>query len=45
MTLLYDVSLRWSQCLNRRVDTSSLEVVEAPGARFFFSLEPILADL
>ena len=37
-TLLFDVSLRWSQYLNRCVSASALEVVEAPGARvpFYF---------
>ena len=44
-TLLFDVSRWWSQYLNRCVAESASEVVEAPGASFPFSLEPILVDL
>ena len=43
--LLYDVSQWWSQYLNRCVDASSLEVVEAPGASVPFYLKPILVDM
>ena len=44
-TLLYDVSRRWSQYLNRCVAASTSEVEEAPGASVPFSLEPILVKL
>ena len=36
-TLIYDVSQRWSQYLNRCV-----AALEAPGASFPFSIEPIM---
>ena len=44
-TLLYDVSRRWSQYLNRCVAASASEVAEALGASVPFSLEPILVEL
>ena len=44
-TLLFDVSRRWSQYLNRCVAELALEVVEALGVGVPFSLEPILVDL
>ena len=44
-TILYDVSRRWSQYLNRSVTASCSQVVEALGSRFPFSLKPILVDL
>ena len=44
-TVLYDVSRWWIQYLNRCVDSSALEVVEAPGGSVSFSLKPILIDL
>ena len=43
--LLFDVSQRWSQYLNRCVAALSSEVEEAPGGSDPFSLEPILVDL
>ena len=43
--LLYDVSRQWIQYLNRCVDASASEVVEAPKDSVPFSLEPILVDL
>ena len=44
-TLLFDVSRRWSQYLNRCVAALASEVEEAPGASVPFSLEPILVYL
>ena len=44
-TLLYDVSWRWSQYLNRCVAALASEVEEAPWASVPFSLEPILIKL
>ena len=44
-TLLFDVSRRWIQYLNRCVAASASEVEDAPGASFIFSLEPILVNL
>ena len=44
-TLLFDVSRRWSQYLDRCVAVSASEVEEAPGASVPFSLEPILVEL
>ena len=44
-TLLYDVSRRWSQYLNRCVAASTSEVEEAPGASVPCSVEPILVEL
>ena len=44
-TLLFDVSRRWSQYLNRCVAASASEVEEAPGASDPFSLKPILVEL
>ena len=44
-TLLFDVSRRWSQYLNRCVEALALEVVEAPGGGVPFSLKPILVDM
>ena len=44
-TLMYNVSRRWIQYLNRYMDASALEVVEAPGDSVPFSLKPILVDL
>ena len=44
-TLLFDVSRRWSQYLNRCVAASASELEEAPGASVLFSLEPILIKL
>ena len=43
--LLFDVSRRRSQYLNRCVAASASEVEEAPGASAPFSLEPILVEL
>ena len=45
MTLLYNMSRRWSQYLNRCVAVSASKVVEAPRGSILFSLEPILVDL
>ena len=44
-TLLYDVSQRWSQYLNRCVAALDSEVVEALGASVPFSIEQILVEL
>ena len=44
-TLLYNVSRRWSQYLNRCVAGSALEVEEAPGASVPCSIKPILVEL
>ena len=44
-TLLFDVSRRLSQYLNRCVAASASEVEEAPGASVPLSLEPILVEL
>ena len=44
-TLLYDGLRRWIQCINRCVDVLDSEVVEAPGGRVPFFLEPILVEL
>ena len=44
-TLLFDVSRRWSQYLNRCVVASSSEVVETPGGSVPFSFEPIMVEL
>ena len=44
-TLLFDVSWRWSQYLNRCVAALALELVEAPGGKIPFSLKPILVDM
>ena len=41
-TLLFDVSWRWSQYLNRCMAVLASEVEDAPGASVTFSLEPIL---
>ena len=43
--LLYDMSRRWIQYLNRCMAASDSEVVEAPGAIIPFSLSPVLVDL
>ena len=45
MTLLYNVSRRWSTYLNRCGPVSSLEDVGAPWATVPFSLEPILLEI
>ena len=42
---MYNVSRRWIQYLNRYMDASALEVVEAPGDSVPFSLKPILVDM
>ena len=44
-TLLFDVSRRWSQYLNRCVAALASEVVKEPGASVPFYLEPILVEL
>ena len=44
-TLLFDVSRRWSQYLNRCVAESASELEEAPGVSVPFSLKPILVEL
>ena len=44
-SLLYDVSRRWSQYLNRCMVVLSSEVVEAPGVSIPFFPEPIMVDM
>ena len=44
-TLLFGVSRRWSQYLNRCVEALAFEVVEAPGGSVSFSLEPTLVNM
>ena len=43
--LLYDVSRRWSQYLNRCVYAWDSEVLEAPGVSIPFFPEPIMVDM
>ena len=43
--LLFDVSRRWSLCLNGCMAASALECLDVPGCQAPFLLEPILADM
>ena len=44
-TLMFYVSRRWSQYLNRCAAASAAEVEEAPGASVPFSPEPIMVEM
>ena len=44
-TLLYNVSRRWSEYLNRCAAAPASKVMKAPGASVSFSLKPILVEL
>ena len=43
--IIFDVSRRWSLYLNRCVDASEFESLDAQGYQAPFLLEPILAEL
>ena len=45
ISLIYDVSWRWIQYLNRCVNVSALGVLESPGSIFLFYLKLILVRM